>query len=82
MPAAVSNDRNCERVEKWPILTRLTLQCAADFPAKLQGERVVTAPKNDKFKDYARYAEYCLNMVASTRIRNCVASNAKWRPNG
>jgi hypothetical protein len=27
----------------------------------------MTAPKNDKFKDYARYAEHCLNMVASTR---------------
>jgi len=24
-------------------------------------------PKNDKYKDYARYAEHCLNMVASTR---------------
>jgi len=27
----------------------------------------MTVPKNDKFKDYARYAEHCLNMVASTR---------------
>ena len=26
----------------------------------------MTASKNDKFKDYARYAEHCLNM-ASTR---------------
>ena len=25
------------------------------------------APKNDKFKDYTHYAEYCLNAVASTR---------------
>jgi hypothetical protein len=24
-------------------------------------------PENDKFKDYARYAEHCLNMVAATR---------------
>ena len=23
-------------------------------------------PKNDKFKDYTRYAEHCLNMVAET----------------
>ena len=23
-------------------------------------------PKNDKFKDYTRYAEHCLNMVAGT----------------
>ena len=25
------------------------------------------ALKNDKFKDYTRYAKHCLNMVASTR---------------
>jgi hypothetical protein len=25
----------------------------------------MAAPKNDKFKDYARYAEYSLNMVAA-----------------
>ena len=24
------------------------------------------ALKNDKFREYTRYAEYCLNMVAST----------------
>ena len=24
-------------------------------------------PNNDKYKDYARYAAHCLNMVASTR---------------
>jgi len=29
----------------------------------------VTALKNDKFKDYARYAEHCLNMVAATMDR-------------
>ena len=23
-------------------------------------------PKNDKYKDYARYAERCLNLVAAT----------------
>ena len=27
----------------------------------------MTVPKDDKLKDYARYAEHCLNMVASTR---------------
>jgi hypothetical protein len=27
----------------------------------------MTVPKNDKYKDYARYAEQCLNMVASTK---------------
>ena len=26
-------------------------------------------PKNDKYKDYARYAERCLNMVAATTDR-------------
>jgi hypothetical protein len=26
----------------------------------------MTVPKNDKYKDYARYAEHCLNMVAAT----------------
>jgi hypothetical protein len=26
----------------------------------------MTVPKNDKFKDYARYAEQCLNVVAGT----------------
>jgi hypothetical protein len=25
-----------------------------------------TLPKNDKFKDYTRYAEHCLNMVTGT----------------
>jgi hypothetical protein len=27
---------------------------------------VMTMPKNDKYKDYARYAECCLNMVTAT----------------
>jgi len=27
----------------------------------------MTVPKNDKYKDYPRYAEHCLNTVASTR---------------
>jgi hypothetical protein len=26
----------------------------------------MTRPKNDKYKDYVRYAENCLNMVATT----------------
>ena len=29
-------------------------------------QRSMTMPKNDKYKDYARYAERCLNMVAAT----------------
>jgi hypothetical protein len=32
---------------------------------RLEGS--MPALKNDKFKDYTRYAEHCLNMVASTR---------------
>jgi hypothetical protein len=31
------------------------------------GRGSMTVPKNDKYKDYARYVEQCLNMVASTR---------------
>ena len=27
---------------------------------------MMTVPKNDTHKDYARYAEHCLNMVAAT----------------
>ena len=30
-------------------------------------EKSMPALKNDKFKDYARYAGHCLNMVAATR---------------
>ena len=30
-------------------------------------EESMPALKNDKFREYTRYAEYCLNMVASTR---------------
>jgi hypothetical protein len=39
-------------------------------------------PKNDKYKDYARYAERCLNMVAATTDQESRAFNAKWPPNG
>jgi hypothetical protein len=39
----------------------------------------MTVPKDDKFKDYTRYAEHCLNLVASTSIRNRVAFNANGR---
>ena len=30
-------------------------------------EESMPALKNDKFREYTRYAEYCLNMVVSTR---------------
>ena len=39
-------------------------------------------PNNDKSKEYARYALYCLNMVAAVADRNLAAFNVKWRPNG
>jgi hypothetical protein len=29
-------------------------------------QAIMTVPKNDKFKDYARYAQHCLNMTAAT----------------
>ena len=42
----------------------------------------MTVPKNDKYKDYARYAEHCSNMVASTRDQElrCIQREmaAKW----
>ena len=42
----------------------------------------MTMPKNDKYKEYARYAEHCLNMVAATTDQESRSFNAKWRPNG
>ena len=46
----------------------------------------MTVPKNDTYKDYARYAEHCLNMMAGTtdeesrRIQREMA--AEWRTDG
>ena len=37
------------------------LNNAREFLAELSG-----VPKNDTYKDYARYAEHCLKMVAGT----------------
>jgi hypothetical protein len=31
-----------------------------------QTQGAMTVPNNDKFEDYARYADHCLNMVAAT----------------
>ena len=46
----------------------------------------MTVPKNDKFKDYARYAEHCLNMVAATRDQElrCIQREmaAEWLTSG
>jgi hypothetical protein len=44
-------------------------------------EASMPALKNDKFKDYTRYAEHCLNMMASTQTIR-VAFSTKWPPNG
>jgi hypothetical protein len=42
----------------------------------------MAAPKNDKHKDYARYAAHCLNMVPATRDQDARAINhemaAEW----
>jgi hypothetical protein len=43
-------------------LNRLTSTMCASFSV-----RMMAVPKNDKYKDYARYAAHCLNVVASTR---------------
>ena len=43
-------------------LNKLTSTMCASFSV-----RMMAVPKNDKYKDYARYAAHCLNMVASTR---------------
>jgi hypothetical protein len=63
MPAAVSNDRNLREGREVAKLHKARLNF------RLNGmESVVTAPKNDKFEELrARYAEHCLNMMASTR---------------
>jgi hypothetical protein len=45
----------------------------------------MTVPKNDTYKDYVRYAEHCLNMMAGTtdteshRIQR--EMTAEWRAN-
>jgi hypothetical protein len=42
-------------------------QHARQIRRLIRQRRGMTVPKNDQFKDYARYAEHCLNMVTSTR---------------
>ena len=37
--------------------------------SRIVRQRSMTMPKNDKYKDYARYAERCLNMVAASTDR-------------
>jgi hypothetical protein len=40
--------------------------CAIFFAPNVR-KGALAVPKNDTYKDYVRYAEHCLNMVASTR---------------
>jgi hypothetical protein len=49
---------------EWSILHRLNSAMRDRFST---WEESMPALKNDKFREYTRYAEYCLNMVASTR---------------
>jgi len=37
------------------------------WPPAGVSERTMAIPKNDKHKDYARYAAHCLDMVTTTR---------------
>ena len=52
-----------------------------DLPDKLRrpiaARAIMSVPKNDKYKDYVRYAAHCLNII-NQRIRNCVPFNATW----
>jgi hypothetical protein len=38
--------------------------------------------KNDKHKEYTRFAAHCLEMVTITREQESGPFNAKWLPNG
>ena len=48
------------------LLNKLTLDVRG-IPARNFREGIVAVPRNDKFKDYARYVEHCLSMMAATR---------------
>jgi hypothetical protein len=48
------------------LLNKLTSTMCGKFPNRSIGVESATMPENDKFKDYTRYAEHCLNMVAAT----------------
>jgi hypothetical protein len=45
-------------------------------------ERIMPIPKNDKHKDYARYAAHCLDMVTTTKDQEARSINremaAEW----
>ena len=52
-------------IEGWSLLHRLPRQDAIDFRPEIESLVGRMAVPNDKFKDYVRYAEHCLNMAAA-----------------
>jgi len=76
---------------QWPLLSLRVFHFEQTYLAnarqisrlnRIVRQRSMTMPKNDKYKDYARYAERCLNMVAATTDRESIPFSAKWPPNG
>lgn len=65
-------------------LVQTHLDNVRQFSARLEFVRQggMTVPKNDTYKDYVRYAEHCLNMVATTTDQEsrCIQREmaAKW----
>ena len=67
-------------------MNRLTLTKRPTFPRGARGRgingEIMAIPKNNKHKDYARYAAHCLNLVPSTKNQNDRAINremaAEW----
>ena len=58
------------------MLNRLPLPGATDLPRRrFIPERIVPTPKNPGFKDYARYAMYCLEMVPISEDQDIGALN-------
>jgi hypothetical protein len=39
-------------------------------------------PMSYKYKEYARYAAHCLNMMSSTKDQDTRAIYREWQPNG
>ena len=52
------------------------------FAARLEFVRQggMTVPKNDTYKDYVRYAEHCLNMVATTTDQESRSTQREMAP--
>lgn len=57
-------------------MNRLPLPGATDFPRRrFVPEKIVPTSKNLRFKDYARYAMYCLEMVPISEDQDIGALN-------